>query len=267
MKTLTKYLFIASINFLLLAGSIQQSAAQQTATRQPLTSLSKEVKEIQPGILQGYLSKDELPNSLKLLPPPPKEGSAAFQLDQAIAAKYIASHDEARKDQAAKDAVLAFPQATGAFNIILNVKISKKTTPHLYMILRRTLADAGLSTYAAKNYYQRKRPFMVNNAPTCTPEEEKGLRKDGSYPSGHAAIGWAWALILSEVFPKQADVILKRGYQFGISRIVCNVHWYSDVAAGRTMGVATVAVLHSNPDFINDMKAAKAEIRKLKEKQ
>jgi len=79
------------------------------------------------------------------------------------------------------------------------------------MILRRTLADAGLSTYAAKNHYQRHRPFMVNNTPTCTPDEEEALRKDGSYPSGHTSIGWAWALILTEVFPDQADVILERG--------------------------------------------------------
>ena len=76
------------------------------------------------------------------------------------------------------------------------------------MLLRRTLADAGLSTYTAKNNYQRKRAFMVNEKPICTPEEAEGLRKDGSYPSGHTAIGWAWALILSEIAPERADAIL-----------------------------------------------------------
>ena len=111
----------------------------------------------------------------------------------------------------------------------------------MYIILRRTLADAGLSTYAAKDHYQRKRSFMVNNLPTCTPEEEAHLREDGSYPSGHTAIGWAWALILTEIFPEKTDEILERGKQFGISRMVCNVHWYSDVVAGRMMGAAAVA--------------------------
>lgn len=128
------------------------------------------------------------------------------------------------------------------------------------MILRRTLADAGLSTYAAKNHYQRKRPFMLNNTPTCTPDEEAVLRKDGSYPSRHTAIGWAWALILAEVFPNQADVILERGLQFGISRNVCNVHWHSDVVAGRMMGAAAVAKLHANTDFMIDLKVAKEEV-------
>lgn len=188
------------------------SCTQQTTTnQQTITSLSKEIKEISPGILAGYLSKEEIPNSLKLVPPPPEEGSAAFQLDQEIAAKYVALEDEVRKEQATKDAMLAFPEAADAFNIVLNVEISEENTPHLYMILRRTLVDAGLSTYAAKNHYQRKKPFMVNETPICTSEEEAGLRKDGSYPSGHTAIGWAWALILAEVFPDQAEVILERG--------------------------------------------------------
>ncbi|NPD44250.1 MULTISPECIES: hypothetical protein [unclassified Lentimicrobium] len=41
------------------------------------------------------------------------------------------------------------------------------------------------------------------------------------------------------------------------------MHWHSDVVYGRMMGTATVAVLHYNSDFIIDLEAAKAEIRKL----
>lgn len=248
----------------IMLSVLMLSCAQQTKTdQQPITSLTKEIKEIHEGILEGYLSKDESPNSLELVPPPPQKGSAAFQLDQEIAAKYVALKDEARTEQATQDAVLAFPEAVAAFNIVLDLQISEETTPHLYMILRRTLADAGLSTYAAKNHYQRKRPFMVNNTPICTPYDEAALRKDGSYPSGHTAIGWAWALILAEVFPGQADVILERGKQFGISRNVCNVHWHSDVVYGRMMGATAVAMLHSNTDFMVDLKLAKKEVTAL----
>ncbi|WP_143525076.1 acid phosphatase [Labilibacter marinus] len=244
--------------------AVMFSCAQQAPKEQPvITSLSKEIKEIHAGILEGYLSENEIPNSLNLVPPPPEEGSVAFELDQEIAAMYVASNDEARREQAAKDADLHFPEAVDAFNMVLNTKISEANTPHLYMIMRRTLADAGLSTYGAKNHYQRKRPFMVNNTPTCTPNDEAALRKDGSYPSGHTAIGWTWALILSEVFPAQADVILERGKEFGISRNVCNVHWHSDVVAGRMMGAAAVAKLHANADFMIDLKVAKEEIKAL----
>ena len=256
MKTANRLFLVSIVSGLLMAGCGQPSPTQQ----QPITSLSKEIKEIQPGILEGYLSPEETANSLMLVPPPPQEGSAAFQLDQEMAAYYVELDDEARKAQAVKDNELHFPEAAEAFNIVLDIKITEETTPHLYMILRRTLADAGLSTYTAKNHYQRNRPFMVNNTPTLVPEEEEMLRKDGSYPSGHTAVGWAWALILTEVFPHQADAILDRGKEFGISRNVCNVHWHSDVVSGRMTGAAAVASLHGNADFLVDLQAAKDEV-------
>ncbi|WP_321372867.1 phosphatase PAP2 family protein [uncultured Draconibacterium sp.] len=247
--------------FLFFAFGCTQPSKVEVA---PATSLSLEVKEVRPGILQGYLSETEFPDSYALLPPPPTEGSIAWQLDQEKAAYFVALDDEERKQQAIQDADLSFPAALKAFNPVLPVKISEETTPVTYLLIRRTLADAGLSTYAAKTHYQRPRPFMVNNTPICTPEEEEVLRKDGSYPSGHTAVGWAWALILTELFPDQTDAILHRGKEFGISRNVCNVHWHSDVEAGRTMGAVTVARLHANTQFLIDIKAAKREIQSLK---
>jgi acid phosphatase (class A) len=104
---------------------------------------------------------------------------------------------------------------------------------------------------------------MVNNTPVCTPADTALLRKDGSYPSGHTAIGWAWALIFCEIFPAKTDTILKRGYEFGESRVICNVHWHSDVEMGRVMGATAVARLHANPNFLKDLAAAKEEIKKL----
>ena len=218
------------------------------------------VPEIHPGILAGYLNPKTLPDSLALIPPPPDGGSAAFALDKEVSQKGLALQGSPRWDLAAEDAELMFPEAAGTFSCALGIPITEEGTPHLYMLLRRTLADAGLSTYSAKNYYQRKRPFMVNSAPICTPDEEELLRKDGSYPSGHTAIGWAWALILTEIAPERADAILARGRAFGESRVVCNVHWHSDVVEGRFMGAAAVARLHADPGFRAEIEAAKREL-------
>ena len=217
------------------------------------------VPEIHPGILAGYLQPDSLPNSLALIPPPPAEGSAARALDEEVSRKSLALSGTPRWALAIEDAELRFPEAADTFSCALGIPITEKETPHLYMLLRRTLADAGLSTYTAKNQYQRARPFMVNGEPICTPEEEEGLRKDGSYPSGHTAIGWAWALILTEIAPDRADAILARGRAFGESRVVCNVHWNSDVVEGRFMGAAAVARLHADTAFRAELKAAKDE--------
>jgi acid phosphatase (class A) len=94
----------------------------------------------------------------------------------------------------------------------------------------------------------------------------RSLRKDGSYPSEHSAVGWAWALILSEVAPEQTDALLARGLAFGHSRVICNVHWQSDVNEGRIMGAGAVARLHGDPAFRADMEGAKAELAAVRAK-
>lgn len=46
------------------------------------------------------------------------------------------------------------------------------------------------------------------------------MYKVGSFPSGHAAVGWAWSLVLIKLFPEKEKEILKRGHDFGESLIV-----------------------------------------------
>jgi acid phosphatase (class A) len=224
------------------------------------------IPEIRPGILAGYLQPEALPNSLALIPPPPAEGSAAHAMDEEVSRKSLALRGTPRWEVAAKDSELMFPKAAGTFSCALDAPITEQDTPHLYMLLRRTLADAGLSTYTAKDHYNRTRPFVLNKEPTCTPDEEAHLMKDGSYPSGHTALGWAWALILTEIAPERADAILARGRAFGESRVVCNVHWHSDVVEGRFMGAAAVARLHADPAFRAELEAAKAELAAVRAK-
>jgi acid phosphatase (class A) len=161
---------------------------------------------------------------------------------------------------AIRDADLSFPAAVDAFSCALGFEITEEDAPALYLLLWRSLADIGLSSYSAKNAYQRERPFMLDNTPICTPGDEEALRTDGSYPSGHTAIGWGWALILAQLAPDRIEAILDRGRAFGESRSVCNVHWYSDVVAGRLVGAAAVARLQASEAFLAAMEAAAAEI-------
>jgi len=224
------------------------------------------VSEIRPGILQGYLPIEMLPNSLALIPPPPINNSTSLALDKGVSSQSITLQGTDRWKLAAQDADLMFPQAAGTFSCALNAPITEQETPQLYMLLRRTLADAGFSTYTAKNHYKRTRPFVVNKVPTCTPKEEAHMMEDGSYPSGHTAIGWAWALILAEISPEQTDAILSRGWAFGQSRVICNVHWQSDVMMGRIMGAAAVARLHTDPEFRAAIEASKVELKAVRAK-
>jgi acid phosphatase (class A) len=218
------------------------------------------VPEIGQGLLKGYLSKEAVPDSAALLPTPPALSSAAEALDHEIARENLALRGTARWKLASMDADLRFPSAAGDFSCALGAPVTEEDTPRLYVMLRRVLTDAGAATRAAKNKYQHARPFMLDSQPTCAPDQEQVLRTSGSYPSGHSAVGWAWALVLSEASPDQSEAILARGRAFGESRLVCNVHWASDVIEGRFMGAATVARLHDQPEFLADLEAAKSEL-------
>ena len=245
-----------------LAGAVALAlCACSTAPKPPTTAAEVGEFRAGSGYLNGYLDRKTLPNSLALLPPSPAEGSAraAADLDAHRSTRHL--RDTPRWALAARDANLKFPAAADAFACALDVPISAESTPHLNMLLRRTLLDAGLSTYAAKDHYKRPRPFVALNETMCSPGEDATLRKDGSYPSGHAALGWAWALVLAEIAPERTDALIARGLSFAQSRVVCGVHWQSDVDAGRTMGAAAVARLHANEMFRAQVAAAKEEVQ------
>lgn len=212
------------------------------------------------GVLAGYLAPKAPSNSLSLVPPVPSADSSALMLDKEISRRSFLLRDTARWTLANSDANLSFPHAAGTFSCALNAPVNVTATPVLYKLLRRTLADLGGSTYAAKIHYNRARPFIWNQEPICTPNDRALLAQDGSYPSGHTAAGWGWALILSEISPAQSDAILLRGLSFGESRNVCNAHWHSDVVQARNVAAATVARLHAEDEFRADLAAAKAEL-------
>jgi acid phosphatase (class A) len=212
----------------------------------------------------NYLSTAAMPSSLALVPPPPAQGSAAMSRDEEVNRSALTMHGTPRWELAVRDAVLTFPAVAQTFSCASNLPVSQERTPKLITLLRRTLADAGRSTYEAKQRYQRARPFAINGKPICTPDREAALRRDGSYPSGHSAIGWSFGLVLSEVVPDRANEVLARGRAFGQSRLVCNLHWPSDVEEGRMVASAVVARFHAEAAFRSDVEAARAEVAALR---
>lgn len=265
-----KWPYGALLPALAAAGAIATAAAQMPADPpQPSASgvAEKAVPSIStklpPGMPKGYLQLAQLPDSLALLPPPPAAGSAAFARDEEVSKAMARPAGSSRFVQAASDADLTPPHSFGAFACAAGVTPDAKRTPALYRVLGKSMIDVGLSTYKAKDHYRRVRPFVAHGDATCSPRDEAVLRTDGSYPSGHSALGWGWAMILAELLPDKADVLLQRGRDFGDSRLVCNVHWASDVDAGRLMASATLARLHGEPAFRVDLDAARTELAKV----
>ncbi len=214
--------------------------------------------------MAGFLAAKEAPDSLMLLPPPPVMDSAAFLRDKAAYEEGLTLRDTPRGKQAIRDADLSDGNLGKPFSDAVGVEISREHTPQTFILLKRLLADSGDSaTKSAKSYYMRTRPFALFNAHSCTPDDEVWLRKNGSYPSGHTAFGWSAALILSEMVPERQNEILKRGYEFGQSRVICGAHWQSDVDAGRVMGAAAASRLQIAPAFDRQLQKAKRELRHL----
>ncbi|HET6420050.1 MAG TPA: phosphatase PAP2 family protein [Geobacteraceae bacterium] len=208
----------------------------------------------------GFLADSDLPDSIALLGAPPADGSAAAAADEEAYRATRALRGSPRWALAARDSNLDFPEAAQVFSCALNAPITQKETPHLYDLLHRTLADASRATIKAKDYYHRVRPFVVNREGSCTPSFDTKISKNGSYPSAHSTVGWVWALILAEIAPDRMNAILARGEAFGRSRVICGVHWQSDVAAGRILGAGLVARLHADPSFHAELEAARKEL-------
>jgi acid phosphatase (class A) len=210
----------------------------------------------------GYLTPEERPDSVALIPPPPEPGSPEFAADEDIYRKSSALQGTARWQLAARDANLKFPQAASVFSCAVGIDVTATATPRLYALLQRVVIDAGQSTAKAKEKYDRDRPFEVTGDPTCVPEDESLLRGNASYPSGHASLGYVWGEVFAELLPEHAAAARARAYQFGQSRVICRVHRQSDVDAGRIVGAAVFERLHQDPEFVEDMAVARVEAKK-----
>lgn len=211
----------------------------------------------------SYLAAGELPDGMLLVPPPPKPGSAALARDLEGAQRAVAQRGSPRWNLATSDAELFSPTSTAALSCAAGRQIDAEATPVTLKLLRRAAVDFSNSTASVKDHFKRPRPFMENGQPSCTPDAERYLRLNGSYPSGHSAIGYGWSLVLAELIPARTAALVARGRAFGDSRRVCNVHWLSDIEEGRVTATAAFVRLQANPAFVADLAAARQELAAL----
>ena len=207
----------------------------------------------------GYLSAAQVPNGPAFVPPPPQAGSPRAIADEAVFEQTRALKDSPRWTVAQSDADIDPKAAARLWDCALHARLGDKQGPATTRLLNRMLLDVSASYGAAKDFYKRPRPIVGNDAPICVPRD-KHLAESFSYPSGHSSISWAWTLAMAEMEPDKAAQVLARGAAIGDSRVVCGVHFVSDVEAGRRVGAAVFAAEQNAPDFQADLKAAKAEI-------
>jgi acid phosphatase (class A) len=132
-------------------------------------------------------------------------------------------------------------------------------------LLKNILDDAEGVVKPAKKHWNRTRPFRQDPADVKLQTDDPGevpAPTSASYPSGHAADGILFALVLSDLAPQFKDKLMARGIQYGDDRVILGVHFPSDVEAGRTLGRAIYAALQDKKAYQDDLVAAKAQFQK-----
>jgi len=205
------------------------------------------------------LDTAHLPDERLALATPPSAGLASQGGDDRIFARTRALKGSPRWALAQSDADLRPAPFLKGFSCAAGFAIDIAQAPTLARILDMMAKAESGRTSEEKHYWKRKRPFIGNDAPICVARDER-LAKSPSYPSGHTIAGYSTALVLSALLPERSAELLQRGRVIGESRIICGVHWASDVAAGyQAAGAFAVATLE-NPAIRALMPKAREEL-------
>ena len=224
------------------------------------SALSKLSPEQQSEEVKGYLNLDPTVLAATMLAAP-EPNSPADKADTALFYEIHRSASPERWRTAQHDDATMYDR----FNDQLGLSLDRERLPTLIAVLNRVAADTFMVTTEAKKRFPRPRPYQVLQLKRVCgfskpPAPEASPTKGGSYPSGHASVSWATALILMEVAPASAQAIIGRAVSYGNSRIVCGLHYPADIEAGHHIGSVVVAKLFENPDFVRDLKCARREV-------
>jgi acid phosphatase (class A) len=210
------------------------------------------------GAASGYLAGQEV-DFQTFLPGPPQMDSLWDRADQGLVEAFQVV-DDARWQLADLDANALYPRFEQAFGR----PIDKKLSPALVKLLDRAIDDVDSTASAAKDHFHRPRPFQrLQLQRVCDkskpPKPEAHPTHGTSYPSGHSTHGWTVAMILARVAPDRSEALMARAQEYEESRLVCGMHFPSDVEAGHEVAIAVVAHLDASSEFQADLNKARME--------
>lgn len=208
---------------------------------------------------QAAMLAPEAFDPARMLPPPPAADSQQTQ-DEMNELKTIAARST--PDQIAFAARDSRDETPDMFNAALGFDIARY--PVTNGLLAEVVKEEDADSKIAKDFFRRERPYSVDRTlKTCTPVKP-GKSVHSSYPSGHATLAFVLAEVLSQLIPQKSQAILARAGQYAENRLVCGVHFRSDIVAGQQFGTILALRLMEQPEFRAQMDAARAELRAAK---
>jgi acid phosphatase (class A) len=194
------------------------------------------------------------PDPLRLLPAPPDVDSSATREELDRILEIQTTRTPEREAQARADVELS------VFRLLPGAEDEGLRAADLSSLvsLSDRLRDQVLkSIEPVKEAFGRPRPFVLEpRIHPCVPSPTTP-----SYPSGHAAFAAASARVLITAAPEREEGIARRARAYAWSRVVCGVHYPSDVAAGELLGRTIAARLLASPAFLRTLDAARCDLR------
>jgi acid phosphatase (class A) len=225
---------IVCVALLVLLGGVGSASAQQ--------------KTLQ------FLSAADV-DPVRLLPAPPVDASSATLAELAELHRIATETAPDRWDQAKWDA----DNENGTiFQSAVAPGFDLSALPATAHLLADVRNEEAIAAAKAKDYFKRTRPWVLDDSlKTC----DRNDAPQSSYPSGHATMAFAMAVVLAEAMPDNAAQIMNRARDYGESRMICAAHFPSDVQAGQALGTAVGAALLQNAKFQQELVAAEQELQ------
>jgi acid phosphatase (class A) len=201
-----------------------------------------------------FVAPDQI-RSAEILPSPPANESDATRADLAELHAVEASRTPEQADRAMRDEK---NEHIFIFKTVLGDRFNEENLPKVAALGARVRNDEGVNAEAAKKAFHRIRPYNLDTTlhPVC-----KTKTADDSYPSGHTTSGYLLALALIDMVPEKHDEILARADAYAFDRIVCGVHYRSDLEAGKRLAYSVHAAMAQNPEYKAELAGARAELR------
>ena len=208
-----------------------------------------------PMAASGALLEPYQIDAAQLLPPPPAAGSAQEKAELAELKAFAAQATPKLLATAAHDAKDETPDI---FNAALGFDVATK--PATFKLLELVVQEEDADTKPPKAFFHRVRPYVVDpGLKTCEPP--KPNKPANSYPSGHASLAFSMGVVLASLVPEKSQAILARASEYSAHRLVCGVHYRSDIVAGQQFGTVLALRLMENAAFQAQMTLARDELR------